>query len=330
MAFENKELFHTVASLALEKYGLEETDTASLITFSENATYLVADKTTGKKDGVLRVSRPGYHTVSELNSEMKWLKQINDYTPLVVARPIKGTNGREVQEIPYNGSVYYTTMCEFLEGTNPDENDESKLVEQFQYLGETTAYLHRQTEIWNRAEKLDRITWDCDTIIGEKAVWGDWRAFPGMTEEQEQLFSEVSKIIKARLERYPKTESNFGLIHADLRLANLLLEGNQIKVIDFDDCGFGYHLHDLAGAISFIEEKSFTPSLVNAWLEGYKKVLPFTDTDFEEIDTFIMMRRLQFTAWLASHQESDPAKQYTPGWLDGTVYLAERYQRLFG
>ena len=48
---------------------------------------------------MLRISRPGYHTLDELNSEMKWLRQINDYTPLLVANPIKGLDGKNIQEI---------------------------------------------------------------------------------------------------------------------------------------------------------------------------------------------------------------------------------------
>ena len=64
--------------------------------------------------------------------------------------------------------------------------------------------------------------------------------------------------------------------------------------------------------------------------QNYRKVLPFTDTDFEEIDTFIMLRRLQLTAWLASHKESGPVAELSVGWMDGTIELAERYLRLFG
>ena len=110
------------------------------------------------------------------------------------------------------------------------------------------------------------MVWTYDTIIGEHAAWGDWRAFPDMTPEAENILSEVSRIIKRRLERYGTNENNFGLIHADLRLANLLIEGDQIKVIDFDDCGFGWHLHDLASALSFIEDKPIVPKLVNAFV----------------------------------------------------------------
>ena len=85
MAFENVDLFDAVANASLEKYGWQDRCEAKLIVLSENATYMVKNKKTGEKEGVLRISRPGYHTLDELNSEMKWLRQINDYTPLLVA-----------------------------------------------------------------------------------------------------------------------------------------------------------------------------------------------------------------------------------------------------
>ncbi|MGN0728915.1 phosphotransferase enzyme family protein [Treponema sp.] len=324
-------VFEKVAVSALEKYGWQNTDKPELIVLSENATYMVKNTETGKKDGVMRVSRPFYHTLDELNSEMKWLRQINEYTPLIVANPIAGLDGNPVQQVAGpDGNTYFVVICEFLTGKSPDENNEEQMVRQFRYLGETTAYLHRQTEIWNGTKKLDRIEWTFDNIIGKTPKWGDWRKFPAMTSEACSLLEKIAGIIEKRLDRYGKNENNYGLIHADLRLANLLIEGEQIKVIDFDDCGFGWHLHDLASALSFIEEKPIVPNLVNAWLSGYKKVLPFTDTDFEEIDTFIMMRRLQLTAWLGSHQQSGPVAQLSVGWMDGTMELAERYKRLFG
>ena len=43
-----------------------------------------------------------------------------------------------------------------------------------------------------------------------------------------------------------------------------------------------------------------------------------------------MLRRLQLTAWLASHKESGPVAELSVGWMDGTIELAERYLRLFG
>lgn len=330
MVFE-QELFDKIAQSALLNYEWNCETTARLIVLSENATYMVKNSNTDENVGVLRVSRPGYHTLSELESEMSWLRQINDYTPLIVANPINGKDGKPIQQIlGPDKNIYYCIICNYLKGSEPDESNPKKMVADFEMLGETTAYLHRQASIWNGTKTINRMEWTYDNIIGSTAAWGSWHDFEEMTQDACEFLEESCRIIKKRLARYGKTQNNWGLIHADLRLANILVEDEQIKVIDFDDCGFGWYLHDLASSISFIEHKEIVPDLVNAWLKGYKKVMPFTDTDFEEIDTFILMRRLQLMAWLASHKESGPAAELSKGYLNGTLELAERYIRFFG
>ncbi|MCD7891053.1 MAG: phosphotransferase [Ruminococcus sp.] len=302
-----------------------------MIVLSENATYMVRYKDSDQPAGVLRVSRPGYHTLSELESEMSWLRQINDYTPLIVANPINGADGKPVQLVDgSDGNIYFCVICDYLPGSEPDEGNPEKIIRDFEMLWETTAYLHRQASIWNGTKTIGRIEWTYDNIIGETVAWGRWQDFEGMTPEAEEFLEEACRIIKKRLKRYGRNQDNWGLIHADLRLANIIVEGDTIKVIDFDDCGSGWYLHDLASFISFIEHKEIVPDLINAWLRGYKKITPFTDTDFEEIDTFILMRRLQLMAWLASHKESGPVAELSVGYFSGTIGLAERYIRLFG
>lgn len=236
MAFENIELFNKIAKDSLEKYGWQDTDEANLIVLSENATYMIKNIETGEKDGVLRISRPGYHTIDELNSEIKWLEQINEYTPLIVANPIKGLNGDAVQIVKgTDKNNYFCIISEYLKGETPDHNNEEQMIKQFEYLGEATAYLHLQTKMWNGASKLVRIDWNYDTIIGNNAAWGRWEDFPEMTHETKIMITKVTNIIEKRLNKYGKNKDNYGLIHADLRLANLLIDGEQIKVIDFDD-----------------------------------------------------------------------------------------------
>ena len=220
---------------------------------------------------------------------------------------------------------------EFLTGeTLEHDNSPEAAPAHFRTLGETTAYLHRQTEIWNGTKDIKRFHWDYENMIGENAVWGNWRDYPDLYPEAEAKIERCCQIIKARLERYGKTDLNYGVIHADLRDTNILVDGDVIKVIDFDDFGFGWHLHDLTGALTFIEDREDVPDLVNAWLDGYRKVLPFTDTDFVEIDTFILQRRIQMMAWMGSHQDSTPVQGYMQGYMEGTMNLVERYLRLFG
>lgn len=327
--FENPALFEEVARQAAGRY-VDEC-AVKLLAFSENATYLAFNPHTEEKLFVLRVGRPGYHELEEYESEISWLRQINDYTPLKVANPIAAKDGSFIQQIAKDSTTYFCIATEFLSGETLEHDDApDAAVAHYRMLGEITAYLHRQTEIWNGTKDIKRFHWDYESIIGENAIWGNWRDYPELYPEATAKIERCCEIIKARLERYGKTELNYGVIHADLRDTNIIVEGDTVKVIDFDDFGFGWHVHDLASALTFIEERDDVPDLVNAWLDGYRKVLPFADADFAEIDTFILQRRIQMLAWMASHQDSTPVQGYMVGYLEGTMGLADRYLRLFG
>ena len=88
--FENPEVFMKVAKAAAGHYA--DSYAVKLLAFSENATYLVYDPATDEKLFVLRVGRPGYHTREEYESEISWLRQINDYTPLSAGGNLDGCN----------------------------------------------------------------------------------------------------------------------------------------------------------------------------------------------------------------------------------------------
>ena len=117
----------------------------------------------------------------------------------------------------------------------------------------------------------------------------------------------------------------FGLVHADLRLANLLIDGNKLGVIDFDDCGLSWYMYDFAAAISFIEEDPIVPDLQHSWIEGYRDFAHLSAEDEAMFPTFIMLRRILLTAWLASHSETPTALELGASYTDGTLRIAETY-----
>ena len=60
--FDNPEKFAEIAQQAAECYPFES-PAVKLLAFSENATYLIFNPITNEKYCVLRVGRPGYHTL---------------------------------------------------------------------------------------------------------------------------------------------------------------------------------------------------------------------------------------------------------------------------
>jgi len=322
---EPLEKFNCIAKDAIHYYPHLSQSTIQLLDYSENATYLVENPGNGEKY-MLRVCRPGYHTKSEIESEMAWVKSIDESSPIEVALPISGTNGEVVQTVRVAGDKndYHCTLFTFLNGETPDEHNEHELRKQFRNLGEITAHLHDHSQNWKKSHLIDRIHWDYEAILGEKPEWGRWQDGVAITHERLKLFQEVSNTIKTRLERFGKGPDRYGLIHADLRLANLLVENKRMKVIDFDDCGFGWYLFDLATALSFIEHKPYVPELIQSWLEGYRKVRELSEDEEHEIPTFVMMRRLMLISWIGS-RDNETAREMGSDYTESTDNLAKKY-----
>jgi len=115
-------------------------------------------------------------------------------------------------------------------------------------------------------------------------------------------------------------------VHADTRLANLLVHEGATAVIDFDDSGFAWYLYDLGTAVSFFEHDPAVPGLVASWLDGYRRAgarLPAADE--AEIWTFIMFRRLLLVAWIGSHPAAAGAAELGAGYTRDSCDLAEWY-----
>jgi len=321
---ESLDKFNQIASMAIHLYPLLTNSTIELLNYSENATYLVTKAVNGEKY-ILRVGRPGYHTKTEVESELEWLKSINQDSSIQVSLPILGGNGEYIQLVYHENEAYYCTLFTFLEGDAPNEENESELISQFEKLGEITAQLHEHCiNNWEKLNQIQRITWDFDSILGSTPKWGRWQEGMAITPERAELFTKVSEKINTRLEKFGKEPNKFGLIHSDLRLANLLVEREQIKVIDFDDCGFGWYLYDLATSISFIEHKPYVPELIASWITGYRKVRSLSEEEELEIPTFILMRRLQLIAWVGS-RDNETTRELGSRFTEDTDNLAKKY-----
>lgn len=322
---QNNDITDFLAGKALEMSGIAQTYTTKLLQVSENITYAAFKNDDPGQKMILRINRPGYHSAGELEGEIEWMRRIRAETPLIVPTAIPGADGALIHSISVGNTCYSCVFFEFLSGKTPDAGDMPKALEYFYKLGKATAILHRQVRSWSENEKIKRFEWDCGSMIGRAGRWGYWKSAKDLTPYIENLLERTCGVIKKRLSSYGKGAGRFGLIHADLRLANLLVEDDTIKIIDFDDCGYGWFLHDLAAAVSFIETEPGTPELISAWIDGYGKVSALSTTDIGEIGTFIMQRRIQLMAWLASHTSSHGVKKLNEGFTQGTAAMAERY-----
>ncbi|MDE0307327.1 MAG: phosphotransferase [Albidovulum sp.] len=318
----------TLANNSLELWDVPNGSRARLINVSENSTYLVEGPDEFKS--ILRVHREDYHTERAIYCELEWSQALGEAGEVLTPGYMIGKDGKAVQSgivDPLPGPRFMV-MFEFARGHEPDESQDLKAP--FEELGEIAARTHVHSISWKRPEPFERLTWDLDAIFGSDPTWGYWRDAPNVTPEISKLLQKLESTVVDRLTKFGKGQDRYGLIHADMRLANLLIEGDRTWLIDFDDCGWGWYLYDFATGISFIEDHPQIPELKSAWVKGYRKARPLPEAEESEIDSFVMLRRLALLAWIGSHIEAPEPQELAPRFADVTAELAEAYLSQFG
>ena len=287
-----------IAEKALEKMGFTDC-TPFFHQVSENTTYII------KKNSIplytLRISRKGYRTLSQLKAELKWIRALEGVR---IARPVS-----DILDI----DGYFCVFFGYIEGKMPEYNSEKVLYN----IGRIAAQLHKFANI-----RLDRPVWSIENMTGRRGAWGDRRKNPKLTDRDRDITEKALALAKNKIKGY-YTEK-YGLIHADLRITNII-ENDRYYAIDFDDCGYGYFIQDLAAALSFMENSENIEALKNAWFKGYETISALDDKDRDIADCFILVRRIQLLAWVTSHSDSLYVKGIKKGFEKESVETALKF-----
>jgi Ser/Thr protein kinase RdoA (MazF antagonist) len=323
-----------MATAGLSRWPISPHSTVRLLNLSENATFALTDAAAGR-EWILRIHRLGYRAPEEIRSELAWIQALRAETEIATAAPLAGRDGDFVQTLasPSGSAARHAVVFERLPGSEPevasgrsaDAGSIAAATAWFAELGSLTAVLHGHARRWRRPATFRRKRWDLEAMLGPCGYWGPWRASIGLDAAGTAVLERAIAQVRARLAAYGMSEDRFGLVHADLRLANLLVDGPTLRVIDFDDCGFSWFIYDFAAAVSFIEHEAVVPALLEAWLSGYRALAPLPEAARAELPTVVILRRILLCAWLASHAEVPFARQFGAAYTQASITLAERY-----
>ncbi len=232
---------------ALAAYGGHPGASVELLNVSENATFLVSDPDAGPS--VLRVHRLGYHTEQEIASELAWMDALRAEAGVRTPRVLPAADGRRGVTVPEPGgaAARQCVRFEFLPGTEPGGSGDDPALDpvlagaHFAELGEITARMHRHAREWSRPAWFTRFHWDYAAAFGEQARWGRWQDGIGVGPSERRILTRLDDVLRARLRAFGSGPERYGLVHADTRLANLLVHDGSVSVIDFDDAGFSWY-----------------------------------------------------------------------------------------
>ena len=289
-----------VAVAALEHYPLP----AGRLTFvahGENTTDR-HDSTAGRH--LVRVHRPQRHgrgvvSAVAIRSEIAWLQAIRAETDLAVPHALSAHAGFTTVEVSAAGE---TRVCSVLRWMDGRIHESSPRPVHLHRLGAAMARLHDQADAWAPPADFVRIHWDHETFFGDVMIYGNtpagecWALLPSQVRARFQAVGD-------RLTEVMTQVGGVGLIHADLHLGNALFQEGEVKLIDFDDCGTGPRLYELAVALWELRDTTDHARFRDALLAGYRT---HREIDATHLDDFIALRQVAFDLWFTGTAQVNP------------------------
>jgi Ser/Thr protein kinase RdoA (MazF antagonist) len=233
----------------------------------------------------LRLHRAGYQSPAAIKSELWWCAEL-----------IAWIEGEALGE-----------------AAKPFDRPLVDVLDFYHALGALLARVHHATDAMTFPADFTRPRWDLEGLVGEAPLWGRFWEHPAATPDQRGI------LIRARDALREMLAGDQGLIHADVLRENVLVNDRSVSLIDFDDSGFGFRLHDLGTALVQTVQHPEHPQLRDALMAGYGT------TETAMVEAFTLARTLASVGWTMPRlAPDDPIHQ---SHLARALFCADRVLR---
>ena len=297
------------ASIVLDAYEFS-VESIESINYEYNATFKVS--TTDSKNFALRININSPRSTENIRAEVAWVQFLQDVNGIHTATPIANKDGQFITNLSHarSGRELNCILYSWLEG---EEIGDEPTIEQLRILGQTMALMHNASKdfILPKDSALPSFHdpfWESeDFLISDKSK---------LESQDMQLIAAAFKEIISRTDALYSRE-NPQMIHADLHGWNMKWNEGKLSIFDFDDCGIGLPIQDIATALYYLD----TPEQDEALLNGYTSIMPLPAHTKADLEMLLIHRRLMLLNYLyetnnQEHQELIP------------TYLEETLRRL--
>ena len=331
-ADERSASLRELALQATASWGLRA-KSISLIKQRENAVYRL--QTEDDKLFALRVHRAGYHSDAALNSEFVWMKALQEagvHVPtflLSLSDSVVVTTSHASLDAPRQVDILHWIDGDQLgsveEGLGENGEEITKI---YSVIGKTMAQLHIHSTTWGTPAGFTRHAWDAAGLVGEMPFWGRFWELASLSPEERKLIVRAREAVAEKLSELPKTSAHFGMIHADLVPENILISGGEIRLIDFDDAGFGWYLFDIATALYFIQDDPNYGLAKAALISAYQEVRELPQEELDNLPLFLLARSFTYLGWVHTRPESIEAQELAPMLIEMCLAAVARYDEV--
>jgi Ser/Thr protein kinase RdoA (MazF antagonist) len=233
------------------------------------------------KSYVLRLRTSARHDYATVSSELTWLESLERDTSLVVPKPLRNQEGDFITVIKDDNGQTFCTLMTWIEGKVPptvDAMTDTLLAK----AGGLMAQLHAHAQEIELPRDFMRETLGAEYFSRRLESLSNALSSSVMKKDDLGYFRTSADTIISRYATLERTSDSFGLIHADFHSGNYLIFGEEVRIIDFDRCSFGFYLYDLTIALTELGEEQR-----QHFLQGYETVKPLPN-DYRKLENFFL------------------------------------------
>jgi len=224
-----------------------------------------------------------------------------------VSGPLKSVQGYLLERLVYDGQAYNITCFEKVAGTLAENIPPSTWTDElFQAIGRAVGQFHAISKRHQPSHAA--LT---------RPQWYDSYEIRHATSLLEKLTDPAGEKLAGNLKylvSLPESPADYSLIHDDLHFANFLVgPDNHVTVIDFDDCGYGWFVIDVAMAVFDVmvlynplndkQGQTFARRFLRSYLSGYREQNQLDQFWQAHIGHFLKLKELCIYADLIGHPD---------------------------
>jgi len=270
---------------------------------------------------VLRIHSPQTPT-AHIRSELIWLDALHD-DGFTFPHAIRDRQGNSVITLVEQASrpVFAgATDCTLLTWVEGRLALKKRTPQQVRLIGRQMALLHGHAARFRAPQGFARPSWDPESLLDNET----WQR---LTSSQSRLFAQVAESFASVSGDLGRGNEVFGLIHGDFTFDNVLFHRGDAGVIDFDDCAFGYYLHDIATLLDRMEWREDYAALRTALILGYREERALPPEHEALLDLFLLVRWTFLGLAFLSAPDHSPGRTYSSKFLNIVVPKIRKYLR---